>query len=186
MDLSISTEIKEHPAGWSVTDTRKTPGGEAVDRGILEKDTLALRKRILTQGPVSLTLDISPGGKITGIAGTGGQSKALSLDAGSEMFADSPGGAHVVATLPRADGYRTSFRNVDILRMEVKVVQLVVSSAEHVRVPAGTFDAWKVDLASDDGGSETVWVDKTSRKVVKMAATLRQMNGAIFTAELLN
>ena len=55
-----------------------------------------------------------------------------------------------------------------------------------VTVPAGTFDACKVEIASAEGepGKTTVWVAQDSRKVVKTAATLPQMGGAVVTTEL--
>jgi hypothetical protein len=62
-----------------------------------------------------------------------------------------------------------------------------VTGSESVTVPAGTFDAWKVEITPADGGtgeSTTLWVDKTSRQVVKISSVVPEMNGAIATAEL--
>ena len=185
MNISMSTEIKEDPAGWSITDLAKTPGGDATDNGILDKDTLALRKRTVLQGAATIKLEVAAGGKISGTASMGGAGQPISVDAGGELFADGPGGVQAIATLPLAEGYRTSFRNLDLQTMKVKVMQLAVSGSEQVTVPAGTFDAWKADLTSDDGSTMTIWVDRASRKVAKIVATLPQMNGAKMTAELL-
>jgi len=57
---------------------------------------------------------------------------------------------------------------------------------ESVTVPAGTFDAYKVELSSADGGSDkaTVWIAKDSRKPAKVSAVLGDMGGATMTAEL--
>ena len=43
-------------------------------------------------------------------------------------------------------------------------------------MPAGTFQAWKVEIASTEGepGQTTIWVAKDTRKVVKITATLRR------------
>ena len=64
--------------------------------------------------------------------------------------------------------------------------QLKVSGVEDVTVPAGTFKAWKVQIASAEGepGEQTVWIDQASRRVVKVTATLPQMGGATLTSEL--
>ena len=53
-------------------------------------------------------------------------------------------------------------------------------------MPAGTFQAWKVEITSAEGepGQTTIWVAKDSRKVVKISATLPQMGGAVVTSEL--
>ena len=55
-----------------------------------------------------------------------------------------------------------------------------------VTVPAGTYDAYKVEITSADGGADrmTVWITKDS-KVVKLVNVLAQMGGATLTAELL-
>ena len=71
-------------------------------------------------------------------------------------------------------------------QQKVQLKQAKVAGAESVTVPAGTFEAWKVEIASADGepGTTTVWVAKDSRKVVKTVATLPQMGGAVVTTEL--
>jgi hypothetical protein len=70
--------------------------------------------------------------------------------------------------------------------MKGTMKRLRVTGSEEVTVPAGTFKAWKVEITSADGepGSQTVWVDAASRKVVKTSATLPQMGGATATLEL--
>jgi hypothetical protein len=57
---------------------------------------------------------------------------------------------------------------------------------ESVTVPAGTFDAYKVEVTSADGGSdkETLWIAKDSRKPVKTTAVLAEMGGAVVTQEM--
>ena len=44
-----------------------------------------------------------------------------------------------------------------------------MTGAEEVKVAAGTFQAWKVELTSAEGepGATTLWIDKATRKVVK-------------------
>jgi hypothetical protein len=66
-------------------------------------------------------------------------------------------------------------------------MQLNVSGTEKITVPAGTFDAYKVDITSADGGDdkETLWVSKDSHKAVKETAVLASMGGAVLTQELL-
>ena len=61
-----------------------------------------------------------------------------------------------------------------------------MAGAESVTVPAGTFEAWKVEIASAEGepGATTIWVAKDSRKVVKTVTTLPEMGGAVVTTEL--
>ena len=92
----------------------------------------------------------------------------------------------VIATLPLAEGYETTFRNFNLQTQKVDMRQLKVIGAEQVTVPAGTFTAWKVEVSSASGepGGNTVWVAKDSRKVVKITATLPSMGGATLVSEL--
>ncbi|MBV9768372.1 MAG: DUF3108 domain-containing protein, partial [Bryobacterales bacterium] len=89
--------------------------------------------------------------------------------------------------LPLADGYSTTFRNFDLQRQTVKLMQLQVAGSENVTVPAGTFDAFKVELSSADGGPDrsTVWIAKSARTPVKISAVMPEMGGAMLTAELI-
>ena len=79
-----------------------------------------------------------------------------------------------------------AYRNFDVQKQKPALKQAKVTAAEEVKVPAGTFQAWKVELTSAEGepGSTTIWVDKATRKVVKTLATVPQMGGAVVTTEL--
>jgi hypothetical protein len=61
-----------------------------------------------------------------------------------------------------------------------------VLGSESVTVPAGTFDAYKIEIlaADNEADKQTVWIDKQSRKVLKISAVLVNYNGAILTSEL--
>jgi len=58
--------------------------------------------------------------------------------------------------------------------------------SESVTVAAGTFEAFKIEINSADGGAdhETLWIAKDSRKTVKVSAVLASMGGATLTGEL--
>jgi hypothetical protein len=57
---------------------------------------------------------------------------------------------------------------------------------ESVTVPAGTFEAYKVEITSADNEADkaTVWIAKDSRQVAKISSVITQLNGAILTSEL--
>jgi hypothetical protein len=135
---------------------------------------------------VSIELSFA-GDKATGNVGMNGQDKPVSVDLGGPLFANGAGSNESIACLPLAEGYTATFRNFDVQKQKVKLLQLNVSGVEKVTVPAGTFDAYKVDITSADGGDdkETVWVAKDSHKAVKESAVLAAMGGAVLTQELL-
>jgi len=183
--LTLATDIKDDNGAWMVTDRMGTPMGEATDVATLDKNTLVLRKRSTHQGPAVVELTFQDN-KAAGSMKVNGQDKPVAADLGGELFADSAGAAQVIACLPLAAGYSTSFRNFDVQKQKVKIMQLRVIGPDKVTVPAGTFDALQAEVVSAEGGSgkETLWIAMESRKPVKIAAVIPEMNGAVLTAEL--
>jgi len=187
MNLSLVRTVKEEGNTWVVTDTMKLPMGDAVEATTIAKDTLVPQKRDVKQGPVTLTVAYE-GTKATGTMAMGAEPKPFSIDLGGEAFADGAASQDSIACLPLADGYSVVFRNVDLQKQKAELKQAKVTGQEEVKVPAGSFKAWKVEVtsATGDPGVITMWVDTASRKVVKTVATLPQMGGAVLTVELQN
>lgn len=186
MDLKVDTAIKEDGGVWIATDTVDTPQGAMTDVATLEKSSLIVKKRSIKQGPVAIDLDFN-GNSAAGKMSMNGTEKPITADVGGPIFSDGAASGQVIACLPLADGYTTSFRNFDVQTQKVKLMQLNVAGTEKVIVPAGTFDALRVELSSADGGAdkETLWVSKDSHKVVKVSAVIASMGGAVLTEELL-
>jgi len=185
MNLDLVTEIKEEGGAWTATDTMQTPMGAVTDTATLEKGTLVLRRRSVKQGPVAVELEFK-GHQATGSMKMGGQDRAINVDLGGPVFGDAAGAGHSIACLPLAEGYSATFRNFDLQKQKPKLMQLKVAGVEKVTVPAGTFDAFRVELSSAEGGPEkfTLWIARDSRKPLKIVASLPQMGGATLTAEL--
>jgi hypothetical protein len=184
MKMSLTTTIKEENGAWSVSDAMQTPMGTGTDAAILEKGTLLTRSRKVQQGPMSMEVAFADG-KATGVAKMGAE-KPISADTGGPLFADGPGMAHAIGALPLAEGYSAVYRNFDTDKMKVKLMQLKVAATEPVTVPAGKFDAFRVEIASAEGGPEktTIWIAKDTRLPVKLVSVIAAMGGATMTAEL--
>lgn len=185
MNMKLSTAIQDGAGSWTATDQMDTPQGAATDTAMLEKGSLLLLKRSLKQGPVAIDLDFA-GNKAAGKMSMNGQDKPIAVDLGGPLFADAAGSDQVIACLPLVEGYSTTFRNFDVQTQKVKLLQLTVAGKEEVRVPAGTFNALRVEISSADGGSDkrTLWIAGETRKVVKVTAVLASMGGAVMTQEL--
>ena len=186
LPMDITRTVKDLNGAWVVTETSVMPMGTMQDEATIDKGTLQLRKRSIHQGPAVVEVAFADN-KATGKMSMNGQDRPITADLGGALFADGPGANDVVAALPLAEGYTTSFRNFDLMSQKVQMRQLKVLGSEKVTVPAGTFDAWKVEIAPADGATgqtATVWVDKSSRRAVKISTILPEMNGAIATAEL--
>lgn len=185
MDLKVTTAITDGGNSWTAVNTMETPQGTATDTTAIAKSSLILLKRSLKQGPVDIELDYT-GDKATGKMSMNGQDQPIASDMGGPLFGDAAGGDQSVATLPLAVGYSTTFRNFDIQAQKAKLQQLNVAGIETVTVPAGKFEAFRVDITSADGGADkkTLWVAKDSHKVVKVSAVSAALGGAQITEEL--
>ncbi|MDX6696256.1 MAG: hypothetical protein QOF02_3859 [Blastocatellia bacterium] len=183
--MTVKTETKEENGAWVVTETASLPMGDITDRSTIEKGTLALTNRSIKQGPLTVDL-VFKDNKASGTMSVNGQAKTVSADLGGALFADGAGAHMVMATLPLAEGYTATFRNFDVQSQKVKLMQLKVVGTEKATVPAGTFDAFKLEVTSaeGEGGKTIVWIDKATRQVLKISATVPQMGGAVITAEL--
>jgi len=184
--MKLSSTIKEENGMWSVTQSMDTPMGASSDTSLIEKGTLVVKKRSTRQGPVAIDLEFDRG-TATGNMSMNGQEQAIKAELGGDIFADSAGGAESIAALPLAEGYTATFRNFDVMKQKASVFQLKYSGAESVTVPAGTFDAIRVEITPADGGSDqwTLWVAKNTRQPVKVRRVLSSMGGATLEAELL-
>jgi dipeptidyl aminopeptidase/acylaminoacyl peptidase len=183
--LTLKTDIKEENGAWTVNETAQTPQGEITDVSTIEKGSLLLKRRFVKQGPMTIEMDVTPN-KLSGTTTMSGQAKPIDADPGGALFADGAGAFEVLASLPLTAGYSLSFRNFDLQKQKAQIKQLKVVGIESVTVPAGTFDAYKVEItaADNEADKQTVWIDKASRKVLKITAVLTNLNGAILTSEL--
>jgi hypothetical protein len=135
MALKLSTTIEDGGGDWKVVENIDTPMGAMLDTITLAKASLTLRNRAVE----------------------GGGDKPISADLDGTIFADGAGANFAIGCLPLAEGYTTVYRNFDLQKQRVKVMQLEVAGSESVTVPAGTFDAFKVELSSADGGPGPKW-----------------------------
>lgn len=182
--LQISTTVAEVGSAWEIRSEVESPMGPMHESVRLAKGDLTLQKRSVQQGPMSIDLDFSSG-RAVGTMDMNGQSKAISVDLAGPLFADAAEANFVVGSLPLAAGYSTAFRNFDLQKQKVKLMQLRVDAVETVTVPAGTFEAFKVEISSAEGGPDhsTIWIAQDARTPVKTSTLMVEMGGATLTAE---
>ena len=185
--LTVKSEIKEEGNSWIVTETANTPQGVLSDVSTIEKGTLLLTKRVINQGPVAIEVNVKDN-KATGTMTVNGQARPISVDLGGSLFADGAGMYDVIAALPLAEGYAVGFRNLDVMKQKPSMKNLKVVGMESVTVPAGTFNAYKVEITSVDNEADKtmLWVARDTRKVLKISSVLTALNGAVLTSELVN
>jgi hypothetical protein len=186
--------IKDDGGVWTVTYAQEISEGNVTLVQTLDKGTLILRKELFKHfakpgdpGPFTINLDFT-GNKVTGTTSRGGQDRPVAVDVGGPLFPGEAGSVVTMGCLPLADGYSTIFRYFDIQRQKERLLQLKVVGTERVTVPAGTFDSYRVESTSADGGApikETVWIARDSRTPVKVSASETVGSGTIVgTTEL--
>jgi hypothetical protein len=182
---TYSVTVKDDGGVWTVTTAMEFPEGLVTGVSTLEKGTLLLRKESFTHflhpdqpwKPIAINLDFIAN-RISGtMKYVDAPDKPVTVDSGGPLFA-APNGW--IGCLPLADGYSTTFRYFDIERFahdpqasnKIKLVQLKVVGMERVTVSAGTFDSYKVEMISANGGpnKSTIWIAKHSRMPVKISA----------------
>lgn len=184
--LKLALTIQDAGQAWTIVNDVESPMGPMHESVTLSKRDLTLQKRSVTQGPLEIELDFSHG-KAAGSMNNNGQRKPISADLDGPIFADAVEANLVIGCLPLAEGYTTAFRNFDLQRQKTKLMQLEVAGSERVTVPAGAFDAFKIELSSADGGPDrsTIWIAKQTRIPLKVSTLMPEMGGATLTAELL-
>ena len=186
IQLTLSNEIKAEGGGWTVTNHMSSAMNQATDTFVLDKDTLAVRTRSIHQGPLQMELAFQ-GNRVTGTMKLSGVDKAVAVDIGGPVFPEMASAPSVFACLPLAEGYAVAFRIFDTQKQKDRVMQLRVTGSEMVTVPAGSFDAFKVEVAAGDGATDkiTTWIAKESRKPLKFSAEGVGGAGTQVTAELM-
>lgn len=102
--------------------------------------------------------------RITARSDGGERSNPLRL---KEHYYDNESSLFLWRTLRFEEGYRASYHAVMVNRRKQQVVKVEVVGRESVTVPAGTFQAWRVEVRS--GGVEQVawYADTATRPLVK-------------------
>ncbi len=182
-DFVATRTIKEQGDAWIVTETAKQAKGEATDETVLAKGSLILRQRSIVQGQFKMDYVVKDGRAI-GKWQVGEQLRPILVDLGGDLFADGAGRSAVVAALPLAAGYQTSFNNLDLQSRVIAAKRLKVVGSERVTVPAGKFNTFKVQITSDEGDETTLWIAKSPRKTVKIVTKSSEPDSGVITTEL--
>lgn len=185
MTMNVTRTVEESDAGWRVTETAAGPMGEVSDTEILAKGTLTPIERHTVQGPVEINLNYSAE-TVEGSFSMNGQERPVNVDLDQAIYSDGAGSSVVVSSLPLEEGYDVRYGTFDLMSQQVRPMRLSVTGIEEVTVPAGTFEAFRVEVGPDGGdpGGSTLWVTTDTFEVAKVETRLPQMNGAIVTSVL--
>ncbi|MEM6644598.1 MAG: prolyl oligopeptidase family serine peptidase, partial [Bacteroidota bacterium] len=184
--MDMTQEIKAEGDHWVITQSAKSMMGNMLDVATVEKGSLLPVKRSVEQGPAKINLEHSAD-KISGTMDMNGQSKAIEMEKDAALFGDCAALYETLAALPLEQDYTAVYSTFDMQMQKIKAFEMKVVGEEKVKVPAGEFDTYKIEITALEDGSmnTTVWVASSGEKaVIKSSATLPQMGGAKMTSEL--
>jgi hypothetical protein len=84
-----------------------------------------------------------------------------------EHYYDNESSLYLWRTIPFAEGYKASYHSVLVNRGNQPVVTLEVVGREEVTVPAGAFDAWKLEIRWESRKQTAWFADDNARTLVK-------------------
>jgi dipeptidyl aminopeptidase/acylaminoacyl peptidase len=181
MQMKSTTEINRDGDNFLIVETTRTPMGDATDRLMINASTLAPISREMMQGPVKIDAEYRKD-IVEGKINTGTGEIPVSIPVSGPLFAEGPGQALLLATLPLAEGYTAVFRNADMSAMAEKMFRLNVK-AETLEEGQKT---WRLEIVAVDGspGSTTIWVEQGTYAVLQYEQSVPQLGGATIKGRL--
>ncbi|MFU8896242.1 MAG: alpha/beta fold hydrolase [Gammaproteobacteria bacterium] len=184
----VSGAERDGRAVIEILSDSSSPMGTVSDRFEIDGQNLRPVARHIDQGPVTVAVDYGAR-EITGQINTGQQQLPIKIELDAPVFGDDTALEAALMGLPLREGLRTSIRFAEVgMQQRVRFFQLEVHAAETIEVPAGTFDAWRIELVAldDEGGNRTLWIStELPHKLVRIEGKLPpQMGGGDYTTEL--
>jgi hypothetical protein len=147
---------------WRVIEEAQMPTGSASDSTIVARETLMPVRRVQRQGPAVIEMDFA-GDSVTGRIRAGSQNLPIRARAGGALFADGAPLQTALGTLPLEPGYTSAVRVFDVLSGSVKLHRVEVVAVDHITVPAGDFDAVRVEITPPDGAQPALlWFERAA------------------------
>ncbi|MCF7884853.1 MAG: S9 family peptidase [Candidatus Marinimicrobia bacterium] len=133
---------------WLVIKNTETPGGSSVDSFYLSgKDCLPV-KRIIVQRGMEIVVKFEEG-QITGTMEMGPRTNEIDIKPEEKVL----GLPDVLAmTMKIAPDFKAQFGALNLMRQNVQQNMMEVVGQEKVKVPAGSFNAYKVEIKPINGG----------------------------------
>lgn len=185
MQMNVTHEVEYLEEGWRVTEVAEGPMGTATDVEMLQHAALTPISRSVTQGPMNIDLTFSDS-TVTGTIVMQDDEQSVDVHLDGPIYSDGAAANLIIAALPLEGGYTATYRTLDLMQQRERAMQVEVVGTDTLTVPAGSFDAYRVEISSAEGGEggTTLWIDQESRLVVQAIASVPQLNGATLTSEL--
>jgi dipeptidyl aminopeptidase/acylaminoacyl peptidase len=161
--VSLSATPHAGEQAWLLVETAQAGGVTGTDSVVLERGTLRPLRRVVHQGPAVITLDFAEG-SVTGQLQAGPQQMPINATVPGRVFVDGTPLSQALRTLSLEPGHVASLHAFDLMGARAVQQHIEVGETESVTVPAGTFDAVRVQVRPADGspGGATVWIERAA------------------------
>ena len=186
--MQIKRTLEEIDGKWKLSDVATSQMGNMTDQITMDKTTLCPLSRSITQGPMKMKIDVTEAA-VSGNINMNGKDTQLNIPLEGPVLCDGGGMDITLAALPLEVGYSTIYRSVDIQTQKVNVFEVKVLDKETIKVPAGSFEVYKIEVKPLDGspGMKTCWITSSGQRIlVKKQESMPAMGGATVTLELEN
>jgi hypothetical protein len=185
-DVRMISSIEDAPDGWKILDTVFTVAGKTTYTSLLDRRSLTVRRSFMYRSGMKVEMEFKDG-KVEGEYASRAGSHQIHGETGP-LLAGTAANGMIPACLPLDENYRVGYPSFDTINQRAMMAELQVLGSEQVIGPAGTFDTYKIEIASVPAQqTTTLWVEKSSRIPVK-AVTVVSGTGAsdvTLTSELM-
>lgn len=185
---TLSAGTHEGQPVWVLVESAQSPMGTGVDSLWLARESLHPLRRVVRQGPATVTMTFAEG-SVTGQIEAGPQQLPINATVQGRVFADGAALNTAIRTLTLQQGTTAGVAVFDIMAARATQQTITVGAVEQVTVPAGQFEAVRAEVRPADGsaGGATVWLERAApHRVVRVQTQLPPaMGGGTVTQELL-
>lgn len=172
---------------WRTTTKQTSSQGTGTDVFLVDQATLLPIRRSVEQGQVTVEMEYTPE-TVSGKINMGPQEMPVNAALEAPVFGDEAALEIALEALPLSSGYKTTLRVFELITQKSRPMAVEVTGMEDVTVPAGSFEAYKLELKPLDGepGGGTLFIsEKDPRCIVRSTFQLpAMMGGGTATTEL--
>ncbi|RAW03468.1 S9 family peptidase [Pseudochryseolinea flava] len=184
MAMNMTRDVKLENGKWIVTDAVTSPQFSVSDQNVFEPKTLKATHRSIKQGPINIEVDYTESGA-TGTTDMNGVKKNINASFEKHVLSDGAGLDLLIARMPIKENFATVIEVYDGSKDKIKRLNVKVVAKESVTVPAGTFEAYKIEVAQVDGPEKfTSWMGTKDLNMIKSEGLVPEMPNASITVEL--
>ncbi|QCX40624.1 S9 family peptidase [Aureibaculum algae] len=169
--MQLTREVKKEGTQWVIKDASTSAIGNSEDVVYLENMTPV--KRVITQGGQTFEINYT---KDTISLTMMGKTKDMPVE--GAYLTNGAGYDMLVARLPLADGYETSFYSLDVMSQKLNTMKLEVTGKEN--------NQWKVVISNveNDKDSTTMLIDVDKKAASQIEQVVPAMGNAKITTKL--